>query len=260
MENTLGRICVLVRACGSMILTADRARLDVDSKSGRSNFVTAYDKAVQARLEDGLREILPEARFIGEEGSEARYSAHGAFFIVDPIDGTMNFIKDCRYSAISVALVIDGRAELGVIYNPYADELFTARRGHGAFCNGRPLRVSSAPLAEGIVLFGTAPYDAALSERSFKLAFTAFRQAVDVRRSGSAALDLCAVAAGRAELFFELRLSPWDYAAGGLVVEEAGGTVTTAEGDPIAYDRPVSVLAHGTGIAPREAVRLLTEA
>lgn len=242
------RICELVRDCGQMIREADRAQLQVDSKSGRANFVTAYDKAVQVRLEAGLKEILPEAAFIGEEGSSVKYSATGKFFIVDPIDGTMNFIKDYHLSAISVALITDGCAEFGVVYNPYTDELFTAQRGHGAFCNGRSIRVSSAPLNEGIVLFGTAPYNPELCERSFRLAYTCCRTALDVRRSGSAALDLCAIAAGRAEFFFELSLSPWDYAAGGLLVEEAGGSITTADGQPIVYDRPCSVLARGSGV------------
>ena len=253
----LDAICELVRACGRYVAEADRTQLQVDTKHGRANFVTAYDKAVQARLEAGLREILPEAAFIGEEGSAAKFSATGKFFIVDPIDGTMNFIKDYHLSAISVALVVDGRAELGVVYNPYTDELFTARRGHGAQCNGRPLRVSSAPLAEGIVLFGTAPYNPELCERSFKLAYACCRTALDVRRSGSAALDLCAVAAGRAELFFELFLSPWDYAAGGLIVAEAGGAVSTVEGLPVAYDRPCSVLARGVGVGAADLEALL---
>ena len=121
--------------------------------------------------------------------------------------------------------------------------MFTARRGYGAFCNGKRLHVSSEPIENALVVFGTSPYREDLSEKSFKLAYAYFKRAADVRRSGSAALDLCAVAAGRADLFFELSLSPWDYAAGALVVEEAGGVVSDPDGGKLVYDHPCSVVA-----------------
>ncbi len=243
MITELDSICDLVRECGAFVRNADRGSLNVDSKAGHANFVTDYDKKVQEKLRRGLLEIVPDAHFIGEEGSTQSFSPVGKFFIVDPIDGTTNFIKDFHASTISVALVVDGAAELGVVYNPYLDEMFCARRGHGAFCNGKPISVSSQPLANGIVIFGTSPYNEELSERSFKLAFEYFKKALDVRRTGSAALDLCFVAAGRAELFFELSLSPWDYAAGALIVEEAGGIVTDIDGKPLSLEHKCSVLA-----------------
>lgn len=130
-----------------------------------------------------------------------------------------------------------------MVYNPYSDEMFTAQKGQGAFCNGKEIRVSRQPLENGIVLFGTSPYYEELNEESFKKAFDYFKKALDIRRSGSAALDLCSIAAGRAELYFELRLSPWDFAAGALLVKEAGGKVTTVDGQEITYDKPCSVLA-----------------
>ena len=176
-------------------------------------------------------------------GTTQAFAPTGKFFIVDPIDGTTNFIKDYHFSSISVALVVDNAAELGVIYNPYTDEMFCAQRGQGAFCNGKRLHVSSEPLENAIIVFGTAPYHEELSEKTFSLAYSYFRKALDIRRSGSAALDLCTIAAGRAELFFELVLSPWDYAAGALIVEEAGGLVSDCDGHPLVYDRPCSVLA-----------------
>ena len=109
--------------------------------------------------------------------------------------------------------------------------------------NGKQIHVSKEPLSNGIVLFGTAPYYKELNRPSFELAYEYFQKALDVRRSGSAAIDLCTIAAGRAELFFELRLSPWDYAAGALIVREAGGKVTTVEGEAITLDAPCSVKA-----------------
>jgi len=243
MKPELESICELVRACGLFIKDIDRDHLHVDAKSGRADLVTQYDKQVQERLRTGLLEIMPDAHFVGEEGSTQQFAPTGTFFIVDPIDGTTNFIKDYHFSCISVALVVDNAAELGVIYNPYADEMFYAQRGEGAFCNGKRLHVSNEPLENGIVVFGTAPYHEELNEKTFQLAYAYFKKALDVRRSGSAALDLCTIAAGRAELFFELVLSPWDYAAGALIVEEAGGLVSDYDGRPLAYDRPCSVLA-----------------
>jgi len=243
MKTKLEQICDLVRSCGLFIKDIDRGHLHVDAKSGRADLVTQYDKQVQERLRTGLGEIMPEAHFVGEEGSTQEYSPTGSFFIVDPIDGTTNFIKDYHLSSISVALVRDGAAELGVVYNPYTDEMFHAQRGQGAFCNGRRLHVSNEPLENAIVVFGTAPYHDELKEKSFKIAYDYFKKALDIRRSGSAALDLCSVAAGRAELFFELVLAPWDYAAGALIVEEAGGVASDMDGRELVYDRPCSVLA-----------------
>ena len=243
MKTELESICELVRSCGLFIKDIDRGHLHVDAKSGRADLVTQYDKQVQERLRKGLFEIMPDAHFVGEEGSTQSFSPVGKFFIVDPIDGTTNFIKDYRCSGISVALVVDNTAELGVVYNPYMDEMFCAQRGQGAFCNGKRLHVSDAPLENGIVLFGTAPYHEELNEKTFQLAYAYFKKALDIRRSGSAALDLCTIAAGRAELFFELVLSPWDYAAGALIVTEAGGLVSDCDGRPLSYDKPCSVLA-----------------
>ena len=250
MKPELESICNLVRACGLFIKDIDRGHLHVDAKSGRADLVTQYDKQVQERLRTGLLEIMPDAHFVGEEGSTQQFAPTGTFFIVDPIDGTTNFIKDYHFSCISVALVVDNAAELGVIYNPYTDEIFYAQRGEGAFCNGKRLNVSNEPLENGIVVFGTAPYHEELNEKTFQLAYAYFKKALDVRRSGSAALDLCTIAAGRAELFFELVLSPWDYAAGALIVEEAGGLVSDYDGRPLAYDHPCSVLARNQLAVP----------
>ena len=254
MKTTLEKVAALVRDCGALIRDIDRSDLKIDTKSGRANFVTEYDKLVQERLQAGLRAIRPDVGFVGEEGAAVAYAPVGAFWIVDPIDGTTNFIKDYHYSAISVALVVDGVAQLGVVYNPYADELFAAIRGEGAWLNGEKISASSANLANGLVIFGTSPYDESLSQRSFELAYAYFKKAMDVRRSGSAALDLCAVASGRAELFFELQLAPWDHAAGGLIVQEAGGVLSDAQGKPLSYDRSCSVVAVGVGVRKEELV------
>ncbi len=237
------RIADVVRACGEIILHADRNKSCIDEKEGHANFVTAYDKRIQQKLQKELLQILPEAVFVGEEEDIHASIAKGYAFIVDPIDGTTNFIKDYHMSVISVGLTLDGERYMGVVYNPYLNEMFTAIRGQGAYLNGESIHVSEEPLSNGLVLFGTAPYYEELGKRSFEMAYDYFRRALDVRRSGSAALDLCSVAAGRAEVFFELCLSPWDFAAGALLVEEAGGRVTTAEGEKLTMHKMCSLLA-----------------
>ena len=242
-RSLVDKIADAVRDCGKIMLEAVRTSDMVDEKEGHANFVTTYDKKVQETLKEKLTEILPAAAFVGEEDDIHTSIQKGLAFIVDPIDGTTNFIKDYHVSAISVGLINDGRSYIGVVYNPYLDEMFTAERGKGAFLNGKPIHVSRNPLSEGIVLFGTAPYYEELSRKSFDLAYEYFRHALDIRRSGSAAIDLCSIAAGRAEVYFELRLSPWDYAAGSLIVEEAGGVVTMVDGGEITFERPCSVLA-----------------
>lgn len=252
MNDILFKITNEMRYCGKIILDADRKASMVDEKSGHANFVTTYDKRVQSELQKRLQIILPEAVFVGEEEDVHSSIKSGLAFIVDPIDGTTNFIKDYHMSCISVGLLKDGEQYMAAVYNPYLDEMFTAIKGEGAFLNGHEIHVSKEPLSNGIVLFGTAPYYKELNKKSFDKAYNLFSKSLDIRRSGSAALDLCTVAAGRAEYFFELRLSPWDYAAGSLIVTEAGGIVTTEEGGPLSFDRPCSVVARNMVIYESE--------
>lgn len=242
-EQLLENIIHAVRACGTIILNADRTKSGIDEKAGHANFVTAYDKKVQSELQKRLLEILPEAVFVGEEEDVHASVKDGYAFIVDPIDGTTNFIKDYHASAISVALIKDAKRYMGVVYNPYLDEVYTAVKGKGAFLNGSPIQVSRQPLENGIVIFGTATYYEEYAKATFDMAYDYYCKALDVRRSGSAALDLCNIAAGRAELFFELRLCPWDYAAGSLIVEEAGGVITTIDGGELPLNEGCGVLA-----------------
>lgn len=239
----------IARKCGKIILDAKREEIRIDSKSGKANFVTEYDEMVQAVLKEELSKAIPEALFIGEEGEQEKYSGKGLCVIVDPIDGTTNFIKDYHTSCVSIGLVKDSKRTAGVVYNPYLDEMYSAELGKGAFLNGLPIHVSKEPLSNGVVLVGTAPYYTDLQDETFKLMRQYFNAALDIRRSGSAALDLCAVAAGRAELYFELKIQPWDFAAGALIVEEAGGVVTTKEGNEVSILAPSSVFARNREIS-----------
>ena len=244
MRELTEQIVREVRACGALVREAKREDFEVDQK-GHANFVTTYDKMIQDRLQKALMRLLPEAVFVGEEEDLHASIQKGYAFLVDPIDGTTNFVKDFKMSAISVAVMKDSVPEIGVIYNPYMDEMLTAERGGGAYLNGKPIHVNRRPLSRCLVLFGTAAYNPELRDRTFELAKHYCDVCLDVRRCGSAALDLCYVAAGRGEIFFELHLSPWDFAAGSLMIEEAGGTITDIDGNPLRFDKPSTILAQG---------------
>lgn len=239
----LDKICAAARSAGEIVLSAETYRGEGMQKNGDGNYVTEYDVRVQRYLRGALAEICPGAAFCGEENGE---QGEGALtWIVDPIDGTSNFIHGTGMCAVSVALSKpdENRSELAVIYNPYTDELYTAALGGGAFLNGKRLAVSARGYEHALIGFGTTPYDRAFAGATFALASKAFARALDVRRSGSAALDLAYLAAGRLDGFFEMTLQPWDYAAGALLVAEAGGMVTRFCGAPPDLRRPSSILA-----------------
>lgn len=243
MKDILEQIAKATKECGQIMLDADREQIKISDKEGRANFVTTYDSMVQKKMQEKLAKIMPDAAFLGEEeGCQVDENAE-YIFVVDPIDGTTNFIKDYHVSCISVGLLKNGERYLGLVYNPYLDETFSAIKGQGAYLNGKPIHVSKQPLENGIVLFGSSPYNEELSKASFDMAYAYFLKSLDIRRSGSAALDLCSIAAGRAELYFELILSPWDFAAGALIVEEAGGVVMTVDGNTLPCLTKTSVLA-----------------
>lgn len=236
-----------IRSAGRIMLKADDISSNLESKQGTANFVTKYDYEVQEYLQHALGELLPEAVIIGEEGEENKLYHHKLCFIIDPIDGTTNFIFDNRHSAISVALMQEGKPIFGAVYNPYLNELFYATRGEGAYLSRRDgelkLTLSNLPLKEGLTCFGTSPYYRELSEQSFALAKKLFENSLDLRRSGSAALDLSYIAAGRYVFFAEYVLQPWDYSAASLIIEEAGGIICDIEGKALTYDKPSSVIA-----------------
>lgn len=204
------------------------------------DYVTEADLKVSQFLCQRLPELVPGSGVYSEEGADED-CRHGKWFVVDPIDGTTNFTRRMNYSNISVALVHQGQAEYGVVYNPYVDELYAARRGQGATLNGVPIRVSDNDLRHGLVICGSTIYDRRYTAQHFAILGQLYERCMDYRRFAAAALDCCQVAAGRAELFFECRLSPWDYAAGALIAQEAGGIATRLDGTPLDPLRPGSV-------------------
>ena len=237
-------LCASEREAGTLMLEAHD--ILAERKTDRRDVVTEYDRRVQALLIERLSAALPEARFFCEENDRHDDLHAETVFIIDPIDGTMNFVRGFHHSCVSIACMHNGALRAAAIYNPYVDEIFTAVKNGGAFLNGRPIHASTEPLSQNLVCCGTAPYDQGLADRTFGLMKKAYLAGLDVRREGAAALDLCSVAAGRAGVYFELGLSLWDYAAGKLIVEEAGGVCCTMAGAPLPLDpsRP-SVVAGG---------------
>ena len=239
----LEQIISIVREAGEIVLSAHDVWSQTHEKSSAADLVTEYDLAVERFLKEKLPPLVPGSLFFGEEEKENASPLTGWVFIVDPIDGTTNFVRGLKHSAISVALAHDGAVEYGVVYDPYKDEIFSAKRGGGAFLNGRPIRVSERPLDQGVFGMGTAIYDRQFIAPTMRVTEQLFRRSCDFRRLGAAALDLCDVACGRLDLFFEYSLSPWDHAAGGLILIEAGGVFSTLEGRPMDYTRRCSVWA-----------------
>jgi len=230
----------IVRQAGEIILNAEAFR--VEQKEGHANFVTSVDEEVQRFLIDELTKLLPGSAVIGEE-QENEPLTETPTWVIDPLDGTSNFIHNYRFSAISVALLENREPVTGVVYQPYAQELFYAEKGCGAFLNDQPIHVSATPIQQALVGFGTSPYNTELAEKSMQAALWFLQHAADVRRCGSAALDLAYVAAGRQDVYFELILRPWDYAAGALLVEEAGGCFAMPQLERRDFNQSTAVLA-----------------
>ncbi len=216
--------------------------LRVDKK-GAIDLVTEVDVDIERAFRAVVAERFPSHAILGEEFGGTASAPKGPCWVFDPIDGTTNFAHGLPIFCSSVALEIDGIGEVGAVYDPTRRELFTAERGGGAFLNGRPLHVSHARDMVDAMLVTGFPYD--VHERVDEIVglFGAFvGRARAVRRLGSAAIDLCYVAAGRLDGFWESDLKAWDIAGGALIVSEAGGTVTGLTGEPFS-SRGGSVLA-----------------
>lgn len=213
-------------------LFADRNAAAHTREKGIADYVTEVDFAVQQFIRGRLEELYPEVQFLSEEKSNEEIDKNGLVWVLDPVDGTTNLIHDYRASVISLALMQEGSVVLGMIYNPYTDELFSAQKGKGSYCNGQKIEVSGAETIEKcLIAIGTSPYYKEMAEENFKVFQAIFKDCQDIRRSGSAALDLAYVACGRIEAYFERNLKIWDYAAGMLLVREAGGRVTDYRGN-----------------------------
>jgi myo-inositol-1(or 4)-monophosphatase len=205
-------------------------KIEIESK-GTNDFVTNVDIAAEQAIIETIRKSYPEHSIIGEETGVSEGSNSDFQWVIDPIDGTTNFVKGIPHFAVSIALKVKGKLDQAVIYDPIRGELFTASRGKGAQLNGFRIRVKQNKDLTGAILATGFPFKYKQHMTAYMGMFQAlFKKTADMRRAGSAALDLAYVAAGRVDGFFEIGLKPWDTAAGELLIIEAGGLVTDFTG------------------------------
>jgi len=215
---------------------------EVKDKGSRVNIVTSSDLAVQHFLTEKLAALLPGSGFLCEE-EDFNDTAHSYVWIIDPIDGTANYARGTENCCISVALAHEGKVIAGVVYSPWRNQLFWAEKGKGAFCNGTPIHVSDRPFEDALFYTAMSTYRKEFAKLCSDIIYDVFMQCNDNRRSGSAAIELCLTAAGNAELYFEMRLMPWDYAAASLILQEAGGVICDLNGRFPSLSQPSLILA-----------------
>lgn len=225
----------LAREAGALALRM-REGIEVDeTKSSPTDVVTAADKAVERLLVDGIRAARPDDGLLGEEGA-ATDGTTGVRWVVDPIDGTVNYLYGIPQWAVSIGVEVEGARTVGVVFDPAKDELWQAVLGSGSTLNGRSLRVSACTSLDQALVGTGFGYDARRRAAQSALLPTLLPAVRDIRRAGAGALDLCSVAAGRLDAYYEQGLSPWDLSAGGLVATEAGALVTGLRGREAGYD------------------------
>lgn len=229
----------LVREAGKLLL--DR-RMEVTQKGNNSNFVTSCDIAVEEFLTKGLKKLLPGSLVIGEE-SEDNPTEGDLLWVIDPIDGTSNFIRDIGLSVISVGLVRENEPYLGVVYQPYREEMFYAKTGEGAYLNGKKIHVSDRDFAHSHLCSAMSLYDKRYAPPCFRIIDRVYQEADDLRRLGTAAMELAYLACGRVELYFEIRVFPWDAAGAIPIIREAGGIVEILYEEKLPMEKPFAILA-----------------
>lgn len=247
MQPTLSYLETLVRKAGAILREGYSKEHQVDYK-GVIDLVTEVDHKSEDFLLGEVQRDFPDHHIFSEESGVIQGS-HGHVWYIDPLDGTVNYAHHIPIFCVSVAYALDGILTFGAVYDPMRDEMFLAERGKGATLNGKKTAVSSATDLQKSLLVTGFPYDAWDTEHDNFGNFVKFSKMTQgVRRLGSAALDLCYVAAGRFDGFWELALNPWDVAAGGLICEEADARVTNVSGGPDYLSAPQSIIATAPGI------------
>ena len=254
---TIEKILPVILEVSNQYLTRE------DSKhitvKGDSNFVTEVDTNIEQAMKEHLSALYPDIQFMGEEKDNSDIDFSYPVWILDPVDGTSNLIHDFQNSCMSLALAVNKQVVFGVIYHYYSKEYFYAKRGAGAYMgrawnyphtpvtyeNNSSIHVSdTTELSRTLVSFGTSPYDkATLGEKNCETLKQIFFTCEDIRRIGSAAIELAYVAAGRVDIYIERNLKPWDYAAAIIIIEEAGGIITDYAGKLIDISNPSDILA-----------------
>lgn len=267
LKDILDHVIPIARGAGAILragfaqIESQREDVTVRYKSSETDPVTEFDHRSEAFIVEALQHTFPHHHIVGEEGGhyESRPAPIGEVersgpsgvnapftWHVDPLDGTVNFAHGFPVFCVSLGLLAQGRPVLGVVYNPISDELFAAAEGCGATLNGRPIRVSPTTTLSRALLNTGFPYDRRTSDENNFHHFLAFQRAAqEVRRVGSAALDLCTVACGRMDGYWELKIQPHDIAAGIVIVREAGGMVSDFAGGDEMFARQQIVASNG---------------
>jgi myo-inositol-1(or 4)-monophosphatase len=242
MPPILADLQNLALQAGEILRAGRGQRLQIDHK-GAIDLVTEIDRRSEAFLIGEIKRKFPQDSIVAEESGSHAGQACCRWYL-DPLDGTVNYAHGVPFYCVSIAYAEDGAVRLGVIYDPVHDELFSAEAGQGATLNGKPLHVAETATLDQSLLVTGFPYDIRTNPRNNLEQYGLFAlRSMGVRRLGSAALDLCYVAAGRLDGFWELHLNPWDLAAGALIAAQAGAVVTTALGDADYLQLPCSILA-----------------
>jgi fructose-1,6-bisphosphatase/inositol monophosphatase family enzyme len=254
-SRALGKLAAdLAKGAADLVSSYTHAEQDVTAKSTETDLVTQTDRAAESWLVEQILAARPRDAILGEEGGE-RPGTSGVRWVIDPIDGTVNYVLGIPQYAVSVAAEVDGTVVAGAVCNPATGALYTAVVGQGAYCGDRRLTgPRDVPLARAVLGTGFG-YEAGRRARQVRLLAGLLPDIADVRRMGAAALDLCAVASGQLDGYFEIGLNPWDFAAGVLIATEAGCAASGLGGD--APSTALTVVA-GRGLLP-ELMRRLTE-
>lgn len=244
---------------GALLRQGQEKGFSLDKKSTNIDLVTEYDRMAEDLVVSGLTKAFPNHGLVAEEGSSRECkSPEGYRWYIDPLDGTNNFAHHIPQFSVSIALFKEDQPEIGVVYDPMRDELFSAQRGKGAFLNDKPLRVSEAETVGDSILASGFPYDRHNSEVNNLEQLSLFvKKCQGFRRFGSCALDLSSVAAGRFDGFWEFKLSSWDIAAGVLIAMEAGGKVSRIDGSPLGYLTEKNHIVVSNGKIHQEMLEIL---
>lgn len=249
MEPTLGQVITWAKAAGQIALEGYHNKHTIGYK-GATDLVTEVDHACEKLLMDSILTAFPDHAIITEE--TGKISGHvDHCWHIDPLDGTINYSHKVPLFAISVAYQYRGKLQLGVVYDPSHDECFSAERGKGAWLNDEPIHVSECPDLQHSLLVTGLPHnepDKTLVERRMAIFGRITNITQGVRRLGSAALDICYVACGRLDGYWEEKINSWDIAAGSLISQEAGAVVTDLHGDPDYFKPPYGLVASAPGI------------
>lgn len=247
IENILPFAIDLARESGAILKKGFGTSFEIESKDGKHDLVTEYDKRVEDFIISSIRKKYPTHRILAEESGQLGDLDDGFCWIIDPLDGTVNFAHNIPMFAVSIALATREKIHCGVVYNPMVEELFHAQVGQGAYLNDKKIQVTDTNILTMATVATGFPYNVAENPLHCIDQFAHIAKlGIPIRRIGSAAIDMAYVAAGKFDAFWEVILNPWDFAAGALLIQEAKGLVTNLEGRSIDYFKRGSIVATNT--------------